>query len=343
MRRIIHDLTRRLRQTGRVTLRQGQRLLWGVLCMVLVSQGPAWAGQLGHSGPGVFNIRDLLMPEAGVYVVPYFFMYNSDTFKDRNGNAVSAINLGPVKLNVDASVKSYTFVPAFVWVSKWEILGARYGVQILPSFSNISFQAALRTGTGFGLGLDQSTFAAGDLGVKPVWLNWDGDHHSINASYAFYAPTGKYENGARDNVGLGFWTHEFQVATAWFPWKHRGTAVTLTGTYEHHHKIQGANITPGGRASLTWGISQYLPLNDAKSLILEVGPMGYSQWQMQKDTGSDVNPNFNAKDQIHAAGGQISMLYSPWKTSLNFHALQEFSARARFEGQWYVLSLAKGF
>lgn len=343
IRRIIHDLSRRSRQTGRVTFKHGQRLLLGSLCLLLVSQGPAWAGQLGHSGPAVFNIRDTLMPEAGFYVVPYFFLYNADTFKDRNGNAVSSINVGPVTLNVDASVKSYTFVPALVWVSKWEILGARYGVQVLPTFSNVSFQAALRTGTGFGRGVDESNFGAGDLGVKPIWLNWEGDHHSINTSYAFYAPTGKYDNGASDNVGLGFWTHEFQVATAWFPWKHRGTAVMLTGTYEIHSKIRDVNITPGDRVSLSWGISQYLPLNDAKSIVLEVGPMGYSQWQVRKDYGSDVNTNFNVKDQIHAAGGQVSLLYSPWKASLNFHALQEFNARARFEGQWYVLSLAKGF
>jgi len=340
---IIHDLIRRLRQAGRVTFKHGQRLLMGSLCLLLVSQGPAWAGQLGHTAPGVFNIRDLLMPEAGFYVVPYFIWYNADTFKDRNGNAVTSINAGPVTLNLDTSVRSYTFVPALVWVSKWEILGARYGMQIMPTFGNMTFQAALRTETGFGIGLDESSYGVGDLGVRPIWLNWEGEHYSINTMYGFFAPTGRYSNGASDNIGLGFWTQEFTLATAWFPWKHRGTAVTLTGTYEIQSKMQGVNITPGNRVSLNWGISQYLPLNEANSLILEVGPMGYSQWQVQHDHGSDVNPSFNTKDQIHAAGGQVSLLYSPWKASLNFHSLQEFNARARFEGQWYVLSLAKGF
>ncbi len=318
-------------------------MLCGVLCMLLVSQGPAWAGELGHSSPGIFQIRDLLMPDPGYYFVSYFVSYNAATFKDRNGNRVSSINAGPVKLNVEAMVNAFTFAPAFVWVSQLKILGAQYGAQIVPIFANTSFQAALRTETGFGIGVDESNFGVGDMMVKPIWLSWNRPHYSINTSYAFYAPTGRYQNGASDNIGLGFWTNEFQVATAWFPWEHRGTAVTLSGTYEIHSKIQGVSITPGDRVSFSWGISQYLPLNDAKSLILEVGPMGFSQWQVRKDYGSDVNTSFNPKDQIHAAGGQIGLKYSPWNVSMDFHALQEFGARARFEGQWYVLSMAKGF
>ncbi|MCA9497643.1 MAG: hypothetical protein MRJ67_16740 [Nitrospirales bacterium] len=85
--------------------------------------------------------------------------------------------------------------------------------------------------------------------------------------------------------------------------------------------------------SLNWGLSQYLPLDKAHSLILEVGAMGYSQWQVEKDSGSDVNKRFNSKDQIHAAGEQIGLLYTPWNAFIQFHGLQEFGAEARFEGQ----------
>ncbi|WP_455388933.1 hypothetical protein [Petrachloros mirabilis] len=87
------------------------------------------------SRAGAFNICDLLMPEAGVYVVPCFIWCNADTFKDGNGNTVTSVNTGPVALNVDSSEKSYTFARALVWVSKWEILGARYGAQIIPTLS----------------------------------------------------------------------------------------------------------------------------------------------------------------------------------------------------------------
>jgi hypothetical protein len=119
--------------------------------------------------------------------------------------------------------------------------------------------------------------------------------------------------------------------------------VTLAGTYEVHSEIDDVNITPGDRFSLNWGISQYLPLNQANSVILELGVLGYSQWQVEKDSGSDVNKNFNAKDQVHAAGGQVGLLYAPWNAFVLFHGLQEFHAESRFEGQFYTLSIGKGF
>jgi hypothetical protein len=343
MRFTLHDLTSQSHQTNGFSWRQGRKILLGILCLVLVSLGPARAGELGHFAPGVLNIRDFLVPDPGFYYIQYFVWYNADTFRDRHGDKANSINAGPVTLNVDTEVDSLILAPAFVWVSPWKFLGARYAAQIVPTFGNTSVQAALRTETGFGEDVDESQFGVGDLYVKPVWLGWDGTHYSVAAGYGFYAPVGKYDNGDADNIGLGFWTHEFQVATAWYPWESRGTAVTLAGTYEIHSEIDDVNITPGDRVSLNWGISQYLPLNKANSLLLEVGALGYSQWQVEKDSGSDVDTRFNPKDQVHAAGGQIGLLYAPWNAFVQFHGLQEFGAEARFEGQFFTWTIGKGF
>jgi hypothetical protein len=343
MRFTLHDLTSQSHQTNGFSWRQGRKILLGILCLVLVSLGPARAGELGHFAPGVLNIRDFLVPDPGFYYIQYFVWYNADTFRDRHGDKANSINAGPVTLNVDTEVDSLILAPAFVWVSPWKLLGARYAAQIVPTFGNTSVQAALRTETGFGEDVDESQFGVGDLYVKPVWLGWDGTHYSVAAGYGFYAPVGKYDNGDADNIGLGFWTHEFQVATAWYPWEGRGTAVTLAGTYEIHSEIDDVNITPGDRVSLNWGISQYLPLNKANSLLLEVGALGYSQWQVEKDSGSDVDTRFNPKDQVHAAGGQIGLLYAPWNAFVQFHGLQEFGVEARFEGQFFTWTIGKGF
>ena len=311
------------------------------MCFFLVNLGSAQAGQLGHYAPGLPNIRDLLVPEPGFYYLQYFAFYNAESFRNKNGDKVSSVSAGPLTLEVDADVEVFTVAPAFVWVSSWEILGARYGAQIIPTFGNTSVQASLRTQTGFGEDVDESQFGVGDLYLKPIWLGWDGIHYSVAAGYGITAPVGKYDNGEADNIGLGFWTHEFQLATAWYPWKERGTAFTLAGTYEIHSEIEDVNITPGDRISLNWGISQYLPLNEANSILLEVGALGYSQWQVEKDSGSDVNKRFNAKDQIHAAGGEIGIVYVPWNAFALFHGLQEFGAEARFEGQFFTLTLGK--
>ncbi len=329
--------------THTLSLKKGPRILLGTLCLLLGGLGPTQAGQLGHFAPAVPNIRDLVVPDPGLYFLQYFVSYHTDTFKDRHGDKVNSINAGPATLEVEADVDAFIIAPTLVWVSPWKFLGARYGAQIIPSFSNTSVQASLRTETGFGVDVDESQFGVGDLYIKPFWLGWDGTHYSVAAGYGFYAPVGKYDNGDADNIGLGFWTHEFQVATAWYPWESRGTAVTLAGTYEIHSEIDDVNITPGDRVSLNWGISQYLPLNKANSLLLEVGALGYSQWQVEKDSGSDVNTQFNPKDQIHGAGGQIGLTYVPWNALIVFHGVQEFSAEARFEGQFFTLTIGKGF
>jgi hypothetical protein len=46
---------------------------------------------------------------------------------------------------------------------------------------------------------------------------------------------------------------------------------------------------------------------------------------------------------IHAAGGQVGLMYMPWNTSLNLHYRYEFDSSARFQGQVPGLNLAVKF
>jgi hypothetical protein len=113
-------------------------------------------------------------------------------------------------------------------------------------------------------------------------------------------------------------------------------------TYEIHHEKQDFDLTPGQDLSLNWGISQYLPLMGRQCLLLELGPAGYSQWQLTDDTGRDAR-NGDVHDQVHAVGGQIGLTYVPWNSALNFHYFYEFAAEDRFQGQALGLSLAVKF
>jgi hypothetical protein len=58
--------------------------------------------------------------------------YNTDTFKNKNGDKVKSINEGPVTLNVETDLDVFVVAPNFVWVSPWKILGARYGAFMTP-------------------------------------------------------------------------------------------------------------------------------------------------------------------------------------------------------------------
>jgi hypothetical protein len=119
--------------------------------------------------------------------------------------------------------------------------------------------------------------------------------------------------------------------------------VLLSGTYEIHHDKEDVDITPGDRFSLDWGVSQYLPINEDGSVLAELGLIGYSQWQVENDSGSDVINALNVKDEVHSIGVQLGVASVPRNASLVFRFLKEFEAKARFEGELYVLTFAKGF
>ena len=99
-------------------------------------------------------------------------------------------------------------------------------------------------------------------------------------------------------------------------------------------------MTPGDNLTLSWGISQFLPLSDDKTLLLEVGPAGYDTWQITHDSGSAATDTL---DQVHAVGGQLGLTYIPWVLSLNLHGFYEYSAKDRFQGGSFGVSIAKKF
>ena len=88
--------------------------------------------------------------------------------------------------------------------------------------------------------------------------------------------------------------------------------------------------------------SQYLPLTSDQTALLEIGPWGYSSWQVTRDEGSDANPG-GVRDQVHAVGGQLGLSYVPWTVALNAHYAYEFHSEDRFQGHSAGISLAIGF
>jgi hypothetical protein len=146
---------------------------------------------------------------------------------------------------------------------------------------------------------------------------------------------------ALDNIGLGFWTQQTQVAGYWYPWATKATALGVGLTHEVHGEKEDFDITPGQNLTVNWGISQYLPLTSDQTLLLEIGPAGYDSWQVTEDSGDDVR--FHARDEVHAVGGQLGLTYVPWTLVLNFHYFHEYEAVDRFEGDVSGLTVAKKF
>jgi hypothetical protein len=319
----------------------------------------ARAGDAGHFVGGMMDIRDYFVPpDPGFYGAVYNYFYTSDRFNDQNGNKVSSVTISPgpgpgVTVNVSLDLDMYVLAPALIWVSPWKVLGARYAAYVAPTFANASFDAAATTVRGRGGSVSESTFAPGDLFVQPLWLGWSQPHWDVSAGYGFYAPVGKYSTEtvalpgggvtlpSSDNIGLGFWTQQFQGAVAWYPWTNQATAVTAALTYDYNSEQQDTDITFGQNLWLTWGISQYLPLTKDDKLLLEIGPAGYYEWQISDSTGGTSNPD--SRTQVSGIGGQLGLTYVPWNLILNFHGFYEYNAEERVQGASFGINLVKKF
>jgi hypothetical protein len=313
-----------------------------LLTVLLATVVLGHAAELGHYAPAVPRIRDFFVPTPGFHYIQYHLYYTSDTLRDRDGNKVNRIPVGPLTFNVDTEVDAFNVIPALTYVTPWQVLGARYGLLLLQPFGNTTVQAALEetSNPDFALDIDEDGFGLGDTYVRPLWLGWDFGRAELAASYGIYAPSGRYKDGAADNIGLGMWTHEFMLAGALYLDRQRGTALVLAGLYEIHHNKQDVDIRPGSHVTVHYGISQYLPVS--KTVLGELAALGYGQWQVTRDSGSDAT-NKDVKDRIYAIGLQGSLTYLPWQAQLSFHWLHEFAAEARFEGDYFTLTLAKSF
>ncbi len=320
----------------------------------------AHAGEIGHYNGGVLDIRDYFMPDQGLYGVVYNYYYFTDRLNNRNGDKISSETVntpsGPVDVNVGVNLHTYAVIPAIIWVSPWNFLGAKYGGYIAPSFANNSLDANLSIANGAGGSINHTaTIGVGDLFVQPLWLDWAESHWDFSLAYAFYAPVGRYNTrtvtlpgGANvtvespDNIGLGFWTQQVQGGIAWYPMTNKATAVSVAGTYEYNSEKEDFDLRPGQMVSLNWGISQYLPLNKCHELLLSVGPAGYDTWQITDTTGKDVI-NRSARSKVHSVGGELGLTYVPWNAFVTVHGFYEYAAQSRFQGASLGINLGIKF
>lgn len=337
-----------------------KKSIFPALLLVLSSAAHAPAAEIGHYVGGLVNIRDYQLPAApGVYGALYNYYYQTGRVNDANGNEKDSVTIQPgpgpgLTLDIDPDVDVYALVPALIWVSDWKLLGATYGALLLPTFSNASVGASLSIQSGQGIDSETSQFGIGDWYFQPIWLGWHLEHFDFSLAYGFYAPTGKYDTEPRtfpvlgtvrvesaDNIGLGFWTNQFQGAASWYPWANKATALAIALTYEINSEKEDFHVTPGQVLSLNWGLSQYLPLNSDQTWLVEIGPAGYDQWQVTSDDGQ--NASNGILDQTHAAGGQVGITSVKHELAINFHYFREFETQDRFEGHVFGLSGAYHF
>ena len=293
--------------------------------------------QAGAYVPGLMGVRDYVNPGVdGMIFLDYNIFINANSFHDRNGNEVNSLNLFPElgSIPFETDISGYINALAIAYVSpKLSFLGnAQYIGVIAPNFTTVNTQVALgellneTTVTGGGSGL-------GDLAIAPLLLSWGSEKFDFTTGYMFVVPTGKFELGGSDNVGLGYWSHFIQAAFYYYPLPEKATALMLLPTYEFHGKIKGSNVTPGSRIGLDYGISQYL------SKRFEVTLQGAHAWQVGKDKGGDVYWDTSVKDQLSTLGGGLGYWLLPAKLYANAKYYFTYGEKQHFDSNIFQIQL----
>jgi len=301
--------------------------------------------QGGHFTPGIANIRDMATPPPGIFILWYNAFAGSSKYIDRDGNEFTSIRLDqihPALPNIDVNLELQSFVsaPTLFWASQFKLLGgARYMAGL--SLNYISADVSIVTERG-GILKPDTTYVGSaqgknsglsDMLFMPVGLSWSLEMFDFTFLYGFAAPTGKYETGSAENLGLGFWTHQFQGYGYYYPVEDRSTAIMLGLTYELNSKLKDAELKPGNRFSLEWGVSQYL------SEQFEVGVQGGHNWQISDDSGDAVYWDAGFHDRKSTIA--FSACYWPWKErfSATVKYAFDFGVRQRFQNNAWMLNL----
>ncbi len=336
-----------------------RKISFFILGMFFVIQS-AYAGTIGHYYPGVLGMRDIIMPPKGFYTIYYNPIYGSNDLRNAHGGKISHFSESvsetkfldvhgqqvPLTLsaNLSADIKTAMMFTTeqllLLWVPGWKFLGADYAMLIAPSLGYVSIKAKLKvnaTGT-VSIGSLSKTvskdetvkyksddYGFGDMLVQPLMLDWRGKHYDVGVNYGFWAPTGSYSEKRAANVGMSFWTQQFQVFGAWYFDKYHKTALITTGTYDLNSKSYSKDLAPGQSMTLEYALSHYM------NSRIEVGVCGYDQWQISPDKGKAAR-NTNVFYQIHAIGGQFTGWVIKEKLSLTAKCYYEYYGVDRFKG-----------
>ncbi|HEY5939356.1 MAG TPA: transporter, partial [Gemmatimonadales bacterium] len=176
-----------------------------------------------------------------------------------------------------------------------------------------------------------------DSYYQPLILGWAMQRAEIRAIYGFLAPTGRFEVGADDNVGSGYWTHVLASGQTFYLTQDRKTAISAFQMYEFHGTQESTGIRPGQTLNLDYSATRIVPLRE--DLQLQLGLVGYGQWQTTDKSGPAVTPEqAAARYRVNALGFATNLSFPARKVGLGLKYYKEFSNRSTFQG--YSLQIA---
>ncbi|MGA7636028.1 MAG: transporter [Candidatus Acidiferrales bacterium] len=315
-----------------------QRQTAVLVCMLLGCASSAVAQQKGQWVPGQFGLNAGVIPDPGFTYANLALSYSAGQLNNSTGNKLPGIS-GTYSYWVDENIIYY--------VPKHKILGGYYMPYIALNYATGNLVAEIALGQmNLGSAAGGSGFA--DMYVQPLNIGWHfGKRVDFNAGYSFTAPTGRYTAGASNNVGSGYWGNDITSGTTLYITKNQGTTANLSTAWEIHGQRTAASVpagqtskvTPGQAFTMEWGLGQVLPLKKDMSILVQLGVVGYDQWQVSNNGGNYLVAGIPVAASrlpyysVHAIGVQGNFILPAKNLVAFFKYYDEYRALARPQGR----------
>jgi hypothetical protein len=304
-----------------------RRAPFAALILLLGAARGAAAGEMGHYVAGSWSPRDLLAAPSGLFAVATFgAVYSADRARTGDGTRVG----GDGGLYVGA--ESWAVTPVIVYAPEEKVLGADWSMIFMAAYGEAGANARL---TAFDQSItlfDNNRTALGDTYFVPATLTWSlNPALSLSAQYALWIPTGSYDAGRADNVGLGYWSHNLRGTVSWFPLGNPAVLVSASVVHEVNSRKKGFDLRPAPHTALELGFSM------ATSERFMFGVVANGQWETGDASGAQAAED--GRDRLFSAGGEATYWFKPGRLGGMVRYLQEFAVRDRFEGRTLVAGL----
>jgi len=299
--------------------------LFAVVVLVAVANvvvlTPAQAQVRGVYPVGMNATNSGVTPEAGITYSNLFVFFSRDKEKGPHGEILAT---GQNSIIIDMN--------SFVWVSKKKIGflgGAVFSTSATLPIANNSLTSDLRGAISGGGGFADSYY-------QPFILGWRKQRVAIRAIYGFLAPTGRFSAGANTNVGSGYWTSVVASGQTIYLNPSKATALSAFQMYEFHGTQEGTMVHPGQTFNLDYSLTHTFPLQ--RSLRLQLGLVGYGQWQTTDKHGPNITPEQAAAHyKANALGLAANAVLPEQKVSVGVKYFREFECRSTYQG--YTLQI----
>jgi hypothetical protein len=266
-----------------------------------------------------------VLPGAGLTYQALFQPYSFDETKAPDGSHLP-FN-GKASVLVDQNI--------FMWVSKVTMLGGTYAAIADLPVANSSI-----TSVRFGALAAASGFA--DSYFSPFTLGWHQPRADLQAGYGFMAPTGRFQPQGTDNTGSGYWGNFLNAGQTVYATANKGTAVSAYEVYEFHTTQSQTDVHPGQTFDIDYSVTQMLPLTHDKHTLLQVGLVGYGQYQTT-DTSRPSAIAADSRYKVNALGATAGVVLPERKVSVNVKYFKEYSNEATVEGHSLQISAGVTF